>query len=333
MGVIDIVTGLRRSARETRDRIRRKRIVGRMARECFADVPVDLGAMNVFRAERFPESGPLPWLDRDDAFAEVDRRVAAGSLTAEQASVCRKWESDGYVVLEKAIEPAMLDGAWKAYLDAIAAARLVLDAEPKSADDPHPGRYLNPHNMVPELRQLMDHPAIGSWVECFLGRPPVPYQTITSHKGSEQGLHSDAIHMTTYPRGYLAAAWIAFEDLHPDCGPLVFYPGSHRAPFLSSRQVGIELEDFQRRGYALFQERYEPAVLRLVAQRKLEPRTFAARKGDVLLWHSNLVHGGSVRRDVRQSRKSMVVHYFGRGAICYHDLSGALAIAGRYTYA
>ncbi|MDP6776601.1 MAG: hypothetical protein QGI83_07545 [Candidatus Latescibacteria bacterium] len=26
--------------------------------------------------------------------------------------------------------------------------------------------------------------------------------------------------MTTYPLGYLAAAWIAMEDIHPDCGPV-----------------------------------------------------------------------------------------------------------------
>nr|WP_321984985.1 hypothetical protein [uncultured Lichenicoccus sp.] len=29
----------------------------------------------------------------------------------------------------------------------------------------------------------------------------------------------------TYPLGYLAATWTAFEDIHPDSGPLVYYPG------------------------------------------------------------------------------------------------------------
>ncbi len=40
-------------------------------------------------------------------------------------------------------------------------------------------------------------------------REPKPLQTIAAHKGSQQGVHSDSIHMTTYPLGYLSAAWIA----------------------------------------------------------------------------------------------------------------------------
>ena len=59
-----------------------------------------------------------------------------------------------------------------------------------------------------------------------------------SHKGSQQGAHSDSIHMTTYPIGYLSAAWIAFEDIHPDSGPQLFYPGSHR---LEGRENGANV--------------------------------------------------------------------------------------------
>ena len=68
-------------------------------------------------------------------------------------------------------------------------------------------------------------------IRLLMDREPRALQTIASHKGSQQGLHSDSIHMTTYPLGYLTAAWIAFEDIDPDCGPLVYYPGSHRLPY------------------------------------------------------------------------------------------------------
>ena len=47
-----------------------------------------------------------------------------------------------------------------------------------------------------------------------------------------------------------------------------------------------------------------------------------AKKGDVLLWHANLLHGAEVRRDLTLSRKALVCHYFAEGVDCYHDLSG-----------
>jgi len=154
-------------------------------------------------------------------------------------------------------------------------------------------------------------------------REPKTLQTITSHKGSEQGVHSDSIHMTTYPLGYLSAAWIAFEDIHPDSGPLVYYPGSHRLPYVFSRDVGISESEFRREGYKSYQEKYEPYIQGLIARHNAEARYFHARKGDVLIWHANLLHGGSKRCDLQYSRKAVVVHFFVKGAFVYHDLAAA----------
>ena len=90
-------------------------------------------------------------------------------------------------------------------------------------------------------------------------REPAPFQTITSHKGSQQQEHSDSIHMTTYPIGYLTAAWVAFEDIHPDSGPLVYYPKSHRLPYIFSRDVGIKPRKRLRRTRS--QSEYHVATL------------------------------------------------------------------------
>lgn len=40
-------------------------------------------------------------------------------------------------------------------------------------------------------------------------------------------MQSDLIHFDTMPRTLMAAAWTALEDIHPDSGPLRFYPKSH----------------------------------------------------------------------------------------------------------
>jgi ectoine hydroxylase-related dioxygenase (phytanoyl-CoA dioxygenase family) len=55
----------------------------------------------------------------------------------------------------------------------------------------------------------------------------------------------------------------------------------------------------------------------------LEPHYFHAKKGDVLFWHANLLHGGSKRRNLQLSRRALVSHYFVKGAVCYHDFSAS----------
>ncbi|XYD09480.1 phytanoyl-CoA dioxygenase family protein [Methylobacterium sp. NMS12] len=286
-----------------------------------ADIPVDIGCIKVFRAESFPESGPSPWLDQPDALDIVARRVARREITPRQAEICRSWVEHGYYVLRGAIDPETIDEVWADYEAAIAGGDLTLAPEKAAPDDPHPGRYLNPHLKVEAIDRLLKHPVLMNFSSMVLGRPAIPFQTIASHKGSQQSEHSDSIHMTTYPLGYLAACWVAMEDIHADAGPLVYYPGTHRLPYLFSHDVGITTDEFRERGYGAYSERYEPAIKEEIREHGATPAYFTARKGDVLFWHANLLHGGSARADMQRSRKALVHHYFAEGCICYHDLS------------
>lgn len=287
----------------------------------FAEKKVRFSGLPSFRAEHFPYSGPYPWLDQPDAFQQIDQKLARGEISAEQAEHCRKWSKDGYLILPGLIEPDAIDAVWAGYQSAIATGRIELPVESAGARDPHPGRFLNPHKRAGEFCRILKHSGLLSAIRLLMEREPKVLQTIASHKGSEQAEHSDSIHMTTYPIGYLSAAWIAFEDIHPDSGPLVYYPGSHRLPYVFSKDVGISESDYQRDGYAAYQAKYEPFIQKLLADHHQKAHHFLAKKGDVLIWHANLIHGGSPRRDLAHSRRAVVCHFFVKGAFVYHDLS------------
>jgi ectoine hydroxylase len=64
----------------------------------------------------------------------------------------------------------------------------------------------------------------------ILDKKVLPFQTINFLKGSEQLPHADSIHMSTFPQGYLIAAWFALEDISAEQGPLCYFPESHRLP-------------------------------------------------------------------------------------------------------
>ncbi len=288
----------------------------------FAEVPVDVSKLSSLRAENFPYSGPYPWLDQPNALEQIAVRVHDGRLTQQQAEQCQFWVKNGYIIVPKLIADSTLDLVWDAYEKAVRDGIIPLSPESAGDGDPYPGRFLDPHQKVDAFCHILRHPGLLRWIEILMERDPEPFQTITCHKGSQQGAHSDSIHMTTYPIGYLSAAWIAFEDIHPDCGPLVYYPGSHRLPYVFSKDVGISQEDFKQRKYAEYHDKYEPRIREVITENGLEPHYFHAKKGDVLIWHANLIHGGSMRRDLSLSRKAVVCHFFVKGSLAYHDLSG-----------
>ena len=283
------------------------------------DKPVDFSRMLYFRNDKFPKSDSVPWLDRPDAMVEIDSKVVTGDMSVEDADTYRRWIEDGYYIARNLFSEAEIDNAWQAYENAVLTGVIKLDQEPAGEGDNLPGRNLNPHKKVAELKALQCHGKLLDITDRLLGRKTVPFQTIMGHKGSNQAAHSDAIHMTTYTLGYLIAAWIAMEDLHPDSGPLEFYPGSHRRlPYLLSNEAGIKLRGFK----ANYHKQYEPMIQRQIEEKKLHSKTFVAKKGDVLFWHSNLLHGGKIRSDLSKSRKALVCHYFAEKVFTYHDLSG-----------
>lgn len=83
--------------------------------------------------------------------------------------------------------------------------------------------------------------------------------------------------MTTHPLGFLVAAWIAFEDIHPDSGPLVYYPGSHQLPYVLSHNLGIEEDAYKTTGYQSYHDLYEPRIREIIETEKLEPH-YSSRK-------------------------------------------------------
>jgi len=285
-------------------------------------VAADLPAMPLYRAGEFPaDGGPAPWLDGPDAEDRIAERLAKGEITAGEAELCRKWSRDGYLILDGFYSAALLDRTWAAYEAAIAAGIIVPPDEPFYPGDVVPGRKANVHLELQAMDDMLFEPRMRALVSLLLGAKAHPFQTIVGHKSSRQLEHSDSIHMSTYPRGYLVADWIAYEDVDPRSGPLAYYPGSHRLPYLLSEDLGIPPD----RDYSYYRSHYEPAIQALIAERGLKPSYFLPKKGDVLLWHANLLHGGSEVLDPKLTRKALVCHYFAEGCVCYHDVAGTLA--------
>ena len=162
----------------------------------------------------------------------------------------------------------------------------------------------------------------------LLGGKAILFQSINFLKGSEQATHSDSIHMTTFPLGGLLGVWIALEDITEENGPLHYYPGSHKLPYYLNGDYGNE-------GNALFLGNksyadYEKMIAERIKTQKLEKVMFFAKKGDLIIWHANIFHGGDPHLNKEKTRKSMVFHYFNENAICYHEITQRPALIKQY---
>jgi phytanoyl-CoA hydroxylase len=169
------------------------------------------------------------------------------------------------------------------------------------------------------LREVGNDPNLLELLSALLHGQAVLFQSINFTMGSEQATHSDSIHMTTYPLGGLLGVWIALEDIDGDNGPLHYYPGSHKLPYYLNADYHNEGTSYLI-GDKSYTE-YEKMMERKIAEQGLKKEIFKARKGDLLIWHANLFHGGEAHTNKNKTRKSMVFHYFKENSICYHEIT------------
>jgi hypothetical protein len=165
------------------------------------------------------------------------------------------------------------------------------------------------------VKEIALAPAVLELLRSLYGREPHPFQTLNFKYGTQQQPHADAVHFNTEPPGFMCGVWVAMEDIEADCGPLVYYPGSHRLPFASPSEVGIHVDPGRQAvSHEEYAAHYEPYIQRLIEREGLAPRYGTLRKGQAVVWAANLLHGGSPVRSLGRTRRSQVTHYYFEGS-------------------
>ncbi len=262
----------------------------------------------------------IPWLDQPGALERLVQDNTFQSMDAGMQSKIRQFVTDGYMVLENYF-PESATAALNAEVDHL------LDSGQTGFN--YTGRKI--FNLPQQSEIAADfyrHPQLLEYLSFLLGKPALPFQSMNFTLGSEQRAHSDSIHMMTEPPGYLIATWIALEDCSEENGPLFYYPGSHRLPIVTTEHYKSGNTFFTIGEHS--NRRYEDKMAEVIAENGLQKQLFLAKRGDVLIWHANLLHGGSPIARAGATRKSMVCHYFAEGVFCYHEMSQRPALIKRY---
>jgi len=259
----------------------------------------------------------IPWLDHPDALERLEAHPQFLEMDVMLQDKVRQFVRDGFLVLEHYHDITATE-AMNAEVDHLLGAG--------KAGFNYTGRKI--FNLHEQSRLADEHffrnNRLLDLLSFLLGKRVIPFQSLSFVQGSEQRAHSDSIHMTTEPPGYLIATWSALEDCPEDAGPLFYYPGSHRLPYVMTQDYDSGNTHFTIGENS--NRRYEDRIESLIREHGLKKEIFLAKRGDVLVWHANLLHGGSAITRPGATRRSIVCHYFAEDVLCYHEMSQRPAI-------
>jgi hypothetical protein len=258
------------------------------------------------------------WTDRIDALELLAYRVSNGQVNQDQEYLLNHWITNGYVILEAAVNQTLCSELAQELAKIFEhGSDTVLYQEPESP--PGVGKTVPP-GLPPERMRLLDFygvsrlaadvltaPAITEFLRNIFDDSPLCFQGLTFEQGSGQGLHQDTAYVVVDKPLELAAAWVALEDVQEGSGELEYVNGSHRLP---DWNFGGNSKHWDPTLHGQDSHTdWSKWLIRKSEELGLEKKIFRPKKGDVLIWSADLVHGGSPVGNQNLSRRSMVGHY------------------------
>lgn len=245
----------------------------------------------------------LPWVE-SPFFYEI---LKTKKISKERESLAKDYFENGYVVLKNIFSEDQIQS-------------VISDVQNKGFNKDFPIETHRDERRVQDLWKYSEavklmacQPDILNVLEFLYERSVIPFQTLNFRVGSEQMAHSDTLHFSSLPAKFMCGVWVALEDITEDNGPLFYYPKSHKNQEFNFSHFKNSAEDTT---YANYHE-YEKFMENIMNVSQFEKKKFFAKKGDVLIWSSNIIHGGCPVNDLKSTRFSQVTHYYFKDCIYY----------------
>jgi phytanoyl-CoA hydroxylase len=254
------------------------------------------------------------WFDQVDAQDELNRRLDNGLITDKEFQLLNRFIHDGYVILPDKIPATIIDDINTDFNNAHLHREKILLR--KGGEYTHPGAL----GIVGRRKRVIDFyvpsraalaavlaQPVTRFLSLLYSEAPLAFQALLFQYGSQQAMHQDPAYVVTDNPSALTASWIALEDIKEGSGELTYYKGSHRGidvSFAGGKKVWARNVDHQEANLD-----YMDTLVQTCEILHLEKQTFVPEKGEILIWHSALVHGGGPIKHRELTRRSLVTHY------------------------
>ena len=267
----------------------------------------------------------IPWIDQKSVDIEyfLNSKKLDGTSEFDLKAKLEFWEKNGYVIFEQVIPIKTINQFLKGFeifienrkeseskvfietqsytKDRIQHAKNVSDEIIKGKHIKH----LELHSLITSGKQLMLNKTIVDFLSIIFQDTIIGIQSLTFRYGSQQPAHQDFAYVKPGEPSHLAASWIPLENINKNAGPLFYYEGSHKIKkFYFGNGILHGVKGSKRTA-----NEFSKYLVDECERLNLKKKELQIKKGDVLLWHSALVHGGVAIKEPELTRKSFVCHY------------------------
>ena len=181
-------------------------------------------------------------------------------------------------------------------------------------------RVVNLHLHLDSLKNVfLDSMDAASQVTDSKGRA-ILYTSLFFELGSQQDLHRDTPYFYTgHDEPRYMGCWVALDDVDETNGALMVVKQSHLLgePDLDKLMEECGLISAPPTHDPLF-SRYNESLVMEAERRGLSKVECHVKKGDMVIWHPNTLHGGIPHRDKNKSRRSFVMHVISKDTPIKH---------------
>ena len=240
----------------------------------------------------------IKWSDISEVIEDADRpfldrqHVDEENLTNSQ----KFWRDNGYLILENFIPEDLIDK----YVSVRS-----------KISDPLGWHSPSAYHEIEEIKDLTLYEPLSKLAEELIGAPLALHLVLTGWKSTTRDWHQDDYLNPPEVNSHYLAFWIALDDISPDSGPFEFIPASHKWPLIRQEKVLSHLprDASQSQSWPWLSENLlTPFFNQEITKRESKAMRFLGKKGDVLIWHSNLLHRGSVPLNPNIERRSLIAH-------------------------
>jgi ectoine hydroxylase-related dioxygenase (phytanoyl-CoA dioxygenase family) len=266
----------------------------------------------------------LPWTESPFFYDLLE----SSNLTDEERQMAIKFHEKGYLIIDLELTDEYLSGVINDMYGAIKRDSVKLQAEFYTYSDSP--RIFEEWRNSDNIKDLCLHPKLIKTLEFLYNKEAFPFSTINFIKGSNQPLHSDAIHFHTIPQLWMSGVWVALEDTTTENGTLNIVPGSHKWGIYDYQSLGLphpdEYDDGEKNNYRI----YEDLIRGLVEAYNVDVVPVPLKKGQALIWSANLLHGGMQIVDENSTRLTQAIHYFYKDCTKYYHPMFSNVYEGNY---
>jgi ectoine hydroxylase-related dioxygenase (phytanoyl-CoA dioxygenase family) len=232
----------------------------------------------------------------DSMRPEIDRESCDVSRLSDNQL---KFREDGVLILEKFIPDSLMDQYIK-----------LRSRLPDLDGWTMPCPYLH----YDEIKNIALYKPVMDVLQELIGYEMCLHLNLTGWISTERDWHQDMYLNPVAVGDHYAATWIALGDIHPDSGPFQFVRGSNRWPCIKQERVfDIMAEQRISQSDPLWPRKTQDWVAKAcqdeIAKRGAIVESYLPERGDLLIWHSRLLHRGSKPKDRNLQRRALISHY------------------------